>query len=59
MFAPFVAKTVGQRLAEWSLHVPELLRQTLLGTPRICPLHAGQDEQAYRLLIQGLIAEQF
>ena len=50
---------MGQRLAEWSLHVPELLRQTLLGTPPICPLHAGQDEQACRLIIQGLTAEQF
>jgi len=34
-------------------HVPEFLGEALAGTPRIRPLHPGQDDQARRPLHQG------
>jgi len=44
---------VGQGFAQRSRHMPELLREALSGTPRIRPVHPGQDDQACRSLHQG------
>ncbi len=40
------ASIVRQGFAQRGGHVPELLRETLTGACRICPLHPGQDDQA-------------
>ncbi len=38
LFAPIV----GQRFPQWGRHVPEFLREALVGTPGIRPAHPGQ-----------------
>ena len=37
---------IGQRFAQRSRHMSEFLREALAGTPRIRPVHPGQDDQA-------------
>ncbi len=53
MLGPLVPTIIGQRCAQPRGHVPECLREALAGTPRIRPLHPGQDDQARRPLHQG------
>ncbi len=48
LFAPII----GQRFAQQGGHMPEFLGEALAGTPRIRPLHPGQDDQACRPLHQ-------
>jgi hypothetical protein len=44
---------VGQGFAQRSRHMPEFLRETLAGTPRIRPLHPCQEDQERRPLHPG------
>ena len=53
LFAPIL----GQGFAQQRGHVPELLCEALSNTPRIRPVHPGQDDQARRPLHQGPAAE--
>ena len=44
---------VGQGFAQQRGHMPEFLRKALSGTPRIRPVHPGQNDQTCGSLHQG------
>ena len=46
-------RIIGQCFPQQRGHVTEFLREDLSGTPRIRPVHLGQDDQARRPLDQG------
>ena len=51
MLGHLYAPMVGQRLAQQGRYVSEFFRETRSGTPRIRPLHSGQNHQAGRSAI--------
>jgi hypothetical protein len=53
MLDHFFLSIIGQGVAQGSRHMPEFLREALAGTPRIRPVHPGQQDQACRPFHQG------
>ena len=48
MFGHLFASIIGQRFAQWGRHMPEFLREALVGTRGIRSVHSGQQDQASR-----------
>ena len=53
MFGHLFPPIIGSGFAQWSGHMSEFLREARAGTPRIRPLHLGQDDQAGGPFHQG------